>query len=113
MGLLACALLLANNIRDVATDTAAGKRTLAARLGERRSRFLHVACVGGAFLAVVPISLDFVGALAAFAALPLAVTPVRLVLRATSLPELVKVLLTTARLQLVLAVLLGIGLCLS
>jgi 1,4-dihydroxy-2-naphthoate polyprenyltransferase len=113
IGLLACALLLANNIRDVATDTAAGKRTLAVRIGERRARLLHVACVGGAFLAVIPISLDFVGALAAFAALPLAVMPVRLVLRATSPPELVKVLLTTARLQLVLAVLMGIGLCLS
>lgn len=38
IGLIACALLMVNNLRDIATDPAHGKRTLAVRLGERRSR---------------------------------------------------------------------------
>ncbi|WP_372593981.1 1,4-dihydroxy-2-naphthoate octaprenyltransferase, partial [Actinotalea sp.] len=43
IGLLACALLMVNNIRDIPTDVLAGKRTLAVRLGERRARRLYAA----------------------------------------------------------------------
>lgn len=46
-GFMACALLEANNLRDVDGDKAAGKRTLAARLGRERSSWLYVACVLG------------------------------------------------------------------
>lgn len=46
-GFMACALLEANNLRDVDGDKAAGKRTLAARLGRKRSSWLYVACVLG------------------------------------------------------------------
>lgn len=45
VGLLACAILMVNNIRDVPTDTMAGKRTLAVRLGEFRARRLYVAMI--------------------------------------------------------------------
>lgn len=45
IGMLACALLMINNIRDIATDTATGKRTLAVRLGERRARRAYVAMI--------------------------------------------------------------------
>src|SRR5690606_13220575 len=41
MGLLAVALLVVNNLRDIPTDTAAGKRTLAVRLGDARTRVLY------------------------------------------------------------------------
>ena len=41
-GFVACALLVVNNLRDIPTDTAAGKRTLAVRLGDRRTRWLYV-----------------------------------------------------------------------
>lgn len=51
MGLLACALLMVNNIRDIPGDAAVGKRTLAVRLGERRARWLY------AFFVVVPFLL--------------------------------------------------------
>ncbi len=113
VGLLACAILLTNNIRDVVTDADAGKRTLAVRIGDRRGRQLYVACVAGAFLSVVPIAFDHPPALIALAAVPLAVTPVRLVSGAAEPPALVAALVATARLQLVLAVSLGLGLCLS
>ena len=42
-GLLACALLMVNNLRDIKTDTVAGKRTLAVMLGDARSRAVYVA----------------------------------------------------------------------
>ena len=47
-GFLACALLVVNNLRDIPTDRAAGKRTLAVRLGDRRARWLDAACVAAA-----------------------------------------------------------------
>ncbi|MDT9594822.1 1,4-dihydroxy-2-naphthoate polyprenyltransferase [Nocardioides zeae] len=45
IGALACAILVANNLRDVPTDTVAGKRTLAVRLGERRTRWFYALLV--------------------------------------------------------------------
>jgi 1,4-dihydroxy-2-naphthoate polyprenyltransferase len=53
LGLLAVAILVANNLRDVATDEAAGKRTLAVRLGDARTRALYRSCVVGAFAVIV------------------------------------------------------------
>jgi 1,4-dihydroxy-2-naphthoate polyprenyltransferase len=113
VGLLACGILLANNVRDVATDAATGKRTLAVRIGAARSRRLYVGCLFVAFAAVIPIGLDFTGALLALIAAPLAVVPARLVLTRTDPPSLVRALVATARLELVVAVLLAVGLAVS
>jgi 1,4-dihydroxy-2-naphthoate octaprenyltransferase len=71
-----------------------------------------VGCLVVAFLAVIPIALDDPWALLAFLAVPLAVGPARLVLRATRPPELVAALVATGRLELVTAALLSVGLCL-
>jgi 1,4-dihydroxy-2-naphthoate octaprenyltransferase len=109
VGLLACAILLANNIRDVDTDRAAGKRTLAVRIGARRARALFVGCVAGAFVAVAAIGVLEPTALIALAAVPLAVPPVRLVMTRSDPPSLVAALVGTARVQLVVAVLLTVG----
>lgn len=51
VGLLAAAVLVANNLRDIETDRAAGKRTLAVRLGAPATRVLYVACLAGALAA--------------------------------------------------------------
>jgi 1,4-dihydroxy-2-naphthoate octaprenyltransferase len=113
VGLLACAILLANNIRDVPTDTVAGKRTLAVRVGAPTARRLFAACYVGAFGSVVAIAVTQPWALLALAAVPLAVTPVRLVLTRSDPPSLVAALVATSRLEVIVAVLLGAGLCLS
>ena len=53
IGFLACAILVANNLRDIPTDTAAGKRTLAVALGDKRTRYLYVGLIEGALVANV------------------------------------------------------------
>jgi 1,4-dihydroxy-2-naphthoate octaprenyltransferase len=113
VGLLACAILLANNVRDVTGDAASGKRTLVVRIGERRARVLYVACLAGAALAVVGAALDAPWALLALAATPLAVAAGRAMLVARGPVQLVGVLVATARLEIVTAVLLGVGLWVS
>jgi 1,4-dihydroxy-2-naphthoate octaprenyltransferase len=114
-GLLATALLLVNNLRDVSTDTVAGKRTLAVRLGERWARWLLVAMFGAAVLA--PVGGVLAGAMPRWALLelvaaPLVVRPVRLVLQGTG-RAIAPALGATARLQLVAGALLTAGLALG
>jgi 1,4-dihydroxy-2-naphthoate octaprenyltransferase len=113
IGLLACALLMANNLRDVHTDVAAGKRTLAVLLGEPLSRKVFALMVGGAFLAVAVMAVSHPWCLLALLALPLAVPPVRQVLTGVRGPALVVVLGATARVEIVYAALLGLGLALE
>jgi 1,4-dihydroxy-2-naphthoate octaprenyltransferase len=113
VGLLACAILLANNVRDVGTDAVSGKRTLAVRLGDRTTRWLFVACYAGSFAAVVAIGVTQPWGLLGLLALPLAIEPARLVLTRSDPPSLVAALVATARLEVVVAVLVSIGLCLS
>ena len=113
VGLPACGVLLANNVRDVETDTVARKRTLAVRFGARRARLLFAACLIGALVAVVGCGALQPWALLALAAAPLALVPIRLVLTRSDPPSLVAALLGTVRYQLALAVLLAVGLWIS
>jgi 1,4-dihydroxy-2-naphthoate polyprenyltransferase len=115
VGLLAVALLLANNLRDIPGDTASGKRTLAVRLGDTRTRWLYVAVVIGAVAAVPLVAAlgDRMGALVAVAAAPLAVPPLRAVLRGDQGAALIAVLVATGRMQLALGGLLAAGLWIS
>jgi 1,4-dihydroxy-2-naphthoate octaprenyltransferase len=113
IGLLACALLMANNLRDVHSDPAAGKRTLAVLLGEPLSRKVFALMIAAAFLAVLVIGLSHPWALLALLAVPLAVPPVRQVLTGARGRALIVVLGATGRLEFVYAVLLGLGLALE
>ena len=110
VGLLACAILLANNLRDVVSDASSGKRTLAVRLGAARARRLYQASVVGALVSVGVIGLRVPGALAGLLAAPLALRPLRQASADAAPATLVSVLVATARLQLVVAALLGAGL---
>lgn len=56
-GALSSAILVANNLRDIPTDTETGKRTLAVRLGDGRTRALYVALVGVAAVCTVAMAL--------------------------------------------------------
>ncbi len=121
MGLLAVAILEANNIRDITTDEAAGKRTLAVRLGEQHARALYGTMVVGAFGTIVAGVLahllnDSVGltqwGLVGLAAWPLAIQPLEAA-RIASGPDLIPVLVGTAKLHAATGLLLSLGLVLS
>ena len=121
MGLLAVAILEANNIRDIGTDEAAGKRTLAVRLGEPHARALYGTMVVGAFGTIVAGVLahllnDSVGltqwGLVGLAGWPLAIQPLEAA-RIASGRELIPVLVGTAKLHAATGLLLSLGLVLS
>jgi 1,4-dihydroxy-2-naphthoate octaprenyltransferase len=112
VGLLACAILLVNNLRDVDSDKDVGKRTLAVRVGKARTRRLYRASVGLSFLVVAAIAVEAPWALVGLVAAPLAVPPLRTVASETDAPSLVGALVATGRLQLVLSALLAAGLVL-
>jgi 1,4-dihydroxy-2-naphthoate polyprenyltransferase len=112
VGALACAILVANNLRDIPTDAATGKRTLAVRLGDARTRRLYVALVAIAFGLAVAGSPWHPWALLALAAVSLAVKPIRVVRSGATGRELVAVLRRTGQLELGYAALLALGLAL-
>ena len=112
VGLLATALLIVNNLRDIPTDAVSGKRTLAVRVGAPRTRAMYTLCVITPLLLVVPLAFIRIGALLALPAAAFALGPVRRVRRGDEGRALVAVLQETGRLQLVYGVLLAIGLAL-
>ena len=113
IGLLSVALIMVNNLRDVHGDAAVGKRTLAVLLGEAGARWAYTAAVVVAFVVVVAIGVTRPQALLALLATPLAVPPVRTVLRGGQGPALIGALRATGLLTLATGVLLGVGLALS
>jgi 1,4-dihydroxy-2-naphthoate octaprenyltransferase len=110
VGLLATALLVVNNLRDIPTDLVAGKRTLAVRLGDDATRALYSALLLAPFAAVVGLAVARPWALLALAALPLTLRPLRAVSSRAAGPLLIPVLVRTGQVQLVFAVLLAVGL---
>ena len=113
VGLLASAILVVNNVRDLETDRRAGKRTLAVRLGRERARVLFAAMIAGAFVtAPLPWPLGELSPwlLLCWLAIPLAVPVVRTVRTRTDGPALNGALAGTGQLQLAFCVLLSAGL---
>ena len=113
IGLLACALLMVNNLRDVATDTVSGKRTLAVLLGDRLARSVLVLTVAGAYLAIIVVGIRHPWTLLGLLSVPLAVPPLRQVITGDKGPALLKALGAIGRLEFVYAVLVTIGLMLG
>jgi 1,4-dihydroxy-2-naphthoate octaprenyltransferase len=109
-GCLSCALLVVNNLRDIPSDTTAGKRTLAVRLGDARTRALYVVLLGAAFALVAVAAAWRPWVLLALLAVPLAVKPARIVLGGARGPGLIPVLGGTGRVQLAVGALATIGL---
>ncbi len=111
MGLLITAILVVNNLRDIDTDRKAGKRTLAVRLGVRRTRLEYLGCLAGAY--VVPLLLFITGitsvwVLLAWISAPYAAKQIRIVMRETG-RSLNQALGGTGLLALVYAVLFALG----
>jgi 1,4-dihydroxy-2-naphthoate polyprenyltransferase len=116
VGLLAAAILIVNNVRDIDSDRRAGKRTLAVKLGRERTRVMFAVTVYAAF----PLALVtwLAGPLTAWLAvswlsLPLAVALVGIVRTRTDGPSLNGALARSGMLQLCFCVLLSAGLLLS
>jgi 1,4-dihydroxy-2-naphthoate octaprenyltransferase len=112
IGLLACGLLVVNNLRDIPTDDAAGKRTLAVVLGDRRTRLLYAACTALPFMITLALGTARPWALLALLAAPLSLPPTQRVLSGATGPDLIAALGETARLQIAYGVLLAVGLAL-
>jgi 1,4-dihydroxy-2-naphthoate octaprenyltransferase len=115
MGFLATAILVLNNLRDIETDAAAGKRTLATRIGRERTRWLLLMLSGGAFLVpivVVVAGLAGVGVCLVLLSMLIAVGPVRVARTETSGPALVSALKGMAVAQLAYALLFALGILL-
>ena len=109
VGLLACAILLVNNLRDVETDKATGKRTLAVRVGAPQTVRLYRVAVFVSLAMVAVIALEAPMAMIALAAAALAAAPLKAAKVGAPTPVLVGSLIGTARLQIVLSVLLAAG----
>jgi 1,4-dihydroxy-2-naphthoate polyprenyltransferase len=118
VGLLASAILVVNNVRDLETDRRAGKRTLAVRLGRERVRLLFAAMLAAAF-ASAPLPW-LLGSLSPWLllswlglAIPLALPVAKIVRERTDGPALNGALAKTGMLQLAFCVLLSAGLLAS
>ena len=112
VGLLVTAILVANNIRDIDTDAATGKRTLAVILGRAGTAGLFAALVWGAFFLIAGFAaagLTPRWTVLAVAAMPLGVPLVRAGRHETAGPPLIAALKGTARLHLAAGVLLAAG----
>jgi 1,4-dihydroxy-2-naphthoate octaprenyltransferase len=116
MGFLASAILVLNNLRDIETDAAAGKRTLATLIGRKWTRILLLALVVAAF--AVPVAawafqMADETVLAVLLAIPIASVPVYRAFTSTTAPMLVTALKRMAMTELAYALLLSLGLLLA
>ena len=113
VGLLAVALLVTNNLRDLPKDALVGKNTLAVRMGDKPTRVMYVLCIVMSLLCLPYLSLLRPAVLVALLSVLLAVKPIRLVARGATGQELIAVLGATGKLQMLFGVLLSVGLAIG
>jgi 1,4-dihydroxy-2-naphthoate octaprenyltransferase len=114
VGALACALLVINNLRDIPTDREVGKKTLAVRLGDHRTRWFYVALIGASFVLLIVGAIAWrPWALLGLLAVPLTIAPCRRVLGGASGQALIPVLAATGRLQLAFGLAATVGLAIG
>ncbi|KUI10046.1 1,4-dihydroxy-2-naphthoate octaprenyltransferase [Mycolicibacterium acapulense] len=113
MGSLSSAVLVANNLRDIPTDTESGKITLAVRLGDARTRLLYQLLLVVAFALTLALMLATAWAAVALVALPLAVRAAAPVRRGRGGKDLIPVLRDTGLTMLVWAVAVALALALG
>jgi 1,4-dihydroxy-2-naphthoate octaprenyltransferase len=111
MGSFACALLAINNIRDRALDAPAGKKTLAVRLGDRKSRYFFIGLIAIGYLAVLAMGKPWI--LLTLITVPVAFQLIRGVLGSAQGHELIPFLAKTGQLQLLFALTFSLSLVLS
>ena len=112
VGLLASALLVVNNLRDIDTDRDSGKRTLAVIIGQESTRWLYAGLVYGAYVSIAVFAAAGwtpIATLLALALLPVATGPVRLVRSNSDGPTLVRALVLNGRLLLWTGLALAVG----
>lgn len=113
IGLLSCAVLMVNNLRDIPTDTQAGKTTLAVLLGDRRARFAYAGLVFAPYvLLLVPILTGEAAAVLAALSLVLAIAPLQTVFGGSTGTALIPCIKSTSLAALVYAALLALGIAL-
>ncbi|MFK4296082.1 1,4-dihydroxy-2-naphthoate octaprenyltransferase [Arthrobacter sp. GAS37] len=112
-GLIACALLMANNVRDIPTDMVAGKRTLAVRLGDRHARESYVLMLAVAILLVVVLAPTKPWMLIVLLLIPACLMPAWLMVNGRKRKSLIPVLKQTGLINLGYSVLFSLGLILS
>ena len=115
IGFMATSILVLNNLRDIETDAAAGKRTLATRIGRGPTLVLLLALVCMAFavpIAILAMGLAGVTVMAMYFGIPLAAAPVRTAFTTRSGPSLVGALKGMAGAELAYALLMTLGLLL-
>ncbi|BBY87211.1 1,4-dihydroxy-2-naphthoate polyprenyltransferase [Mycolicibacterium tokaiense] len=110
MGSLSSAVLVANNLRDIPTDTESGKITLAVRLGDARTRTLYLTLLAVAGLGTLGLALATPWCLAGLVAAPLAVRASRPVTTGKGGPALIPVLRDTGLTMLVWSIAVGVAL---
>lgn len=110
IGLLSCALLLVNNLRDIAGDRQSGKNTLAVKLGDKSSRYLFAIYLYGALiLGVVSFNLRWIAIVFGVVMAILMSLAMGSVLRGASGKELIKTLKQVGQITLIYGVAIGLG----
>ena len=114
IGALACAILVANNLRDIEGDRAVGKRTLATRVGDPRTRWLYLILIACAAVMIVMVAaLTSWWALLGLAGLILIISAIRVVITGGRGANLIAVLKATSLTELLVSASLSAGLVIA